>query len=87
MDKITPDSYNWRRCEPGCQGSASEAQCVWKGCLTWYAWYVARLINDTLLVMVMHVIYLPAEEGGAGKVFLLERGGYKEMDACLMYRL
>ncbi|EPQ56574.1 amidohydrolase [Gloeophyllum trabeum ATCC 11539] len=26
----------------------------------------------------------PAEEGGGGKVILLERGGYDEMDACLM---
>ncbi|KAF8637629.1 hypothetical protein AX17_002698 [Amanita inopinata Kibby_2008] len=26
----------------------------------------------------------PAEEGGGGKVILLERGGYKDMDACLM---
>ncbi|PFH51825.1 hypothetical protein AMATHDRAFT_74704 [Amanita thiersii Skay4041] len=26
----------------------------------------------------------PAEEGGGGKVILLERGGYEDMDACLM---
>ncbi|KDR80667.1 hypothetical protein GALMADRAFT_241031 [Galerina marginata CBS 339.88] len=26
----------------------------------------------------------PAEEGGGGKVILLERGGYDEMDACVM---
>ncbi|KAF8481373.1 hypothetical protein JB92DRAFT_3149256 [Gautieria morchelliformis] len=26
----------------------------------------------------------PGEEGGGGKVILLERGGYKEMDACVM---
>ncbi|TFK39859.1 hypothetical protein BDQ12DRAFT_514616 [Crucibulum laeve] len=26
----------------------------------------------------------PAEEGGGGKVILLERGGYKDMDACIM---
>ncbi|KJA25233.1 hypothetical protein HYPSUDRAFT_37712 [Hypholoma sublateritium FD-334 SS-4] len=26
----------------------------------------------------------PAEEGGSGKVILLEKGAYKEMDACLM---
>ncbi|KAI0305373.1 hypothetical protein B0F90DRAFT_1809121 [Multifurca ochricompacta] len=26
----------------------------------------------------------PAEEGGIGKVILLEKGAYKEMDACLM---
>ncbi len=27
---------------------------------------------------------LTAEEGGSGKVILLENGAYKEMDACLM---
>ncbi|KAJ7442270.1 hypothetical protein FB451DRAFT_1297611 [Mycena latifolia] len=26
----------------------------------------------------------PAEEGGGGKVILLERGGYKDMDLCIM---
>ncbi|KIJ55799.1 hypothetical protein M422DRAFT_24314 [Sphaerobolus stellatus SS14] len=26
----------------------------------------------------------PGEEGGGGKVMMIERGGYKEMDACLM---
>ena len=26
-----------------------------------------------------------AEEGGSGKVLLLEKGGYKGMDACLMF--
>ncbi|EIN09567.1 hypothetical protein PUNSTDRAFT_113017 [Punctularia strigosozonata HHB-11173 SS5] len=26
----------------------------------------------------------PAEEGGGGKLVLLDRGGYKEMDACVM---
>ncbi|TFK45850.1 hypothetical protein OE88DRAFT_1715241 [Heliocybe sulcata] len=26
----------------------------------------------------------PAEEGGAGKAILIERGGYKDMDVCLM---
>ena len=26
-----------------------------------------------------------AEEGGSGKVALLEKGAYKDMDACLMY--
>ncbi|KAG8835071.1 hypothetical protein FRC17_005424 [Serendipita sp. 399] len=26
----------------------------------------------------------PAEEGGAGKVRLIERGGYKDMDVCIM---
>ena len=28
-----------------------------------------------------------AEEGGGGKVILLQRGGYKEMDVCLMFTL
>jgi len=26
-----------------------------------------------------------AEEGGGGKVILIKRGGYKDMDACVMY--
>jgi len=26
----------------------------------------------------------PAEEGGGGKIILIERGGYKDMDACVM---
>jgi metal-dependent amidase/aminoacylase/carboxypeptidase family protein len=26
-----------------------------------------------------------AEEGGGGKQILLDRGGYKDMDACIMY--
>ena len=26
-----------------------------------------------------------AEEGGSGKVLLLEKGAYKDMDACLMH--
>lgn len=26
----------------------------------------------------------PAEEGGGGKIILLKRGGYKDMDACIM---
>lgn len=28
---------------------------------------------------------LSAEEGGGGKLSLLDAGAYKEMDACLMY--
>lgn len=27
----------------------------------------------------------PAEEGGGGKVLLIQRGAYKEMDLCVMY--
>lgn len=27
----------------------------------------------------------PAEEGGGGKVILIDRGGYKGMDACIMF--
>ena len=34
-------------------------------------------------MMSAHV--LVAEEGGSGKVALLERGAYEGMDACLMY--
>lgn len=32
-----------------------------------------------------HTSFFVAEEGGGGKVILLERGGYKDMDACIMY--
>lgn len=28
-----------------------------------------------------------AEEGGGGKAILLQRGGYSEMDVCLMFVL
>lgn len=28
---------------------------------------------------------MTAEEGGSGKIALLEKGAYKEMDICLMY--
>ena len=35
--------------------------------------------------MMAHFVYLiVAEEGGAGKAILLEKGAYQEMDACLM---
>ena len=30
-------------------------------------------------------VKIPAEEGGHGKIILLEKGAYKEMHACLMY--
>lgn len=30
------------------------------------------------------ILGTPAEEGGGGKVLLLERGGYEEMDTCIM---
>lgn len=36
----------------------------------------------------MHLIwlsFLPAEEAGGGKILLLQRGAYKEMDACVMF--
>lgn len=29
----------------------------------------------------------PAEEGGGGKVLLIQRGAYKEMDLCVMYAI
>jgi metal-dependent amidase/aminoacylase/carboxypeptidase family protein len=28
---------------------------------------------------------ISAEEGGGGKIILLKRGGYADMDACIMY--
>ena len=34
---------------------------------------------------VTELIYLSlAEEGGGGKILLLERGGYDDMDTCIM---
>jgi metal-dependent amidase/aminoacylase/carboxypeptidase family protein len=41
---------------------------------------VRIFINKLQLV----IYFLLAEEGGGGKVILLERGGYKDMDACVM---
>jgi len=33
----------------------------------------------------IYLLYCPsAEEGGMGKVLLLDKGAYKEMDVCLM---
>lgn len=32
----------------------------------------------------MLTFFTLAEEGGSGKVVLLEKGGYEGMDACLM---
>jgi metal-dependent amidase/aminoacylase/carboxypeptidase family protein len=32
-----------------------------------------------------HISSFQAEEAGGGKVILLERGGYEDMDACIMY--
>ena len=43
----------------------------------WFLKPVVRFVSA-------HRIYL-AEEGGGGKQILLERGGYKDMDVCLMY--
>ena len=41
--------------------------------------------------LLSHPLSLPpsplAEEGGGGKIILLKRGGYKDMDACIMYGL
>lgn len=36
------------------------------------------------LLLLTHSCLL-AEEGGGGKIILIERGGYKDMDACVMY--
>lgn len=38
-----------------------------------------------LIRLLTHISSSPAEEAGGGKVILLERGGYKDMDACIMY--
>lgn len=37
--------------------------------------------RDKLLIKILFL----AEEGGGGKVILLNNGAYKEMDICLMY--
>ena len=45
----------------------------------------ARLVrSDGLDFDIVLKLLLPAEEGGSGKVILLEKGAYKDMDACLM---
>ena len=54
-----------------------------------------RLSSSVHLVRIPHqpvnnlklTLNCLAEEGGAGKVALLEKGGYEGMDACLMYDL
>ena len=35
--------------------------------------------------LIFDVRSLTAEESGAGKQILLERGAYKDMDVCIMY--
>lgn len=58
---------------------------LWKGCATW----------DARLDIFLRVSYgdidesigFLAEEGGGGKVILLERGAYDGMDICLMFVL
>ncbi|GJJ10933.1 hypothetical protein Clacol_005162 [Clathrus columnatus] len=43
----------------------------------------ARTCADILILVVL-TRALIAEEGGGGKLILIERGGYKDMDVCLM---
>ena len=46
--------------------------------VTYYLFQLVEAIST-------HLFNLIAEEGGSGKVALLEKGAYKGMDACLMY--
>ncbi|KAG8909050.1 hypothetical protein FRC01_007176, partial [Tulasnella sp. 417] len=45
---------------------------------------VARAIKKHDIPAKVVLLGTPAEEGGQGKVKLIDAGGYKEMDACLM---
>ena len=45
---------------------------------------VARTLEKYSLPGRVVLVGTPAEEAGGGKVLLLKRGAYKEMDACLM---
>ncbi|KIO34099.1 hypothetical protein M407DRAFT_17012 [Tulasnella calospora MUT 4182] len=45
---------------------------------------VARAIKKYDIAAKVVLLGTPAEEGGQGKVKLIDAGGYKEMDACLM---
>ncbi|KAG9050416.1 hypothetical protein FS837_005489 [Tulasnella sp. UAMH 9824] len=45
---------------------------------------VARAIKKHDITAKVVLLGTPAEEGGQGKVKLINAGGYKEMDACLM---
>lgn len=39
--------------------------------------------SSTRVVPLLNIAI--AEEGGGGKILLLERGAYREMDLCIMY--
>lgn len=39
----------------------------------------------TFLSISSTLTFIQAEEGGSGKIILLENGAYDEMDVCLMY--
>lgn len=41
--------------------------------------------NAYKILISLKVILAIAEEGGGGKILLLEKGGYKDMDVCIMY--
>ena len=44
-----------------------------------------RLPESCAWLLMAHLYdSIVAEEGGAGKAILLEKGAYEEMDACLM---
>jgi hypothetical protein len=54
----------------------------------WFYWahqvcggFTLRSVNS--LIGLSRLIFA-AEEGGNGKIILIKRGAYKEMDACLM---
>jgi metal-dependent amidase/aminoacylase/carboxypeptidase family protein len=39
---------------------------------------------DAIANLLLNIMWCTAEEGGAGKVRLIDGGGYKDMDICIM---
>ena len=75
------DRNSWGWYKLGYQSSPPETRYSRKDCASRNAWYV--FLDNSTVISNLDEIYI-AEEGGGGKVILLERGGYQEMDACLM---
>ena len=63
------------------QDGSGKTQRPGEGRFAWYTWCVALVARLRRLGLIRTHL---AEEGGAGKVFMIERGGYKDMDACVM---
>lgn len=43
------------------------------------------LLQHKPIAVAPHYSFILAEEGGAGKAILLDKGAYEDMDICLMY--